>query len=670
MLQQRSPADLTGRPTRVPGMVAVAAWAAAVVFLIAGSASGQSPTAPKPTPAATPAATPASAPSTAGTARLPQDEPIPPKLTMPKTPNEIRDAHIRVVLDAAIKYLKSIEKRNGVIGTDGHVFNHTYPVGPTALGLLAMIEAGVPMNDPHVRAAYKYVFETRTDHSYEVALQAMVLARQPSDRVGRSERRAMELLLKRFVDWQATDGMWTYWLLDPREVPAGERGGWGRLVGSTWRKEFASGDRSNTQFAVLALWEMSKRGVEVPKRTLRLAADQFLQTQNATSGWSYVKDAKKYNHPEQTPTMNATGLASLYILRDLLGETGEGLFTGASSPNCGKPGAMDEAIEQAYQRVVRDLGINSGLSFLFGGDPFPRSGYYHYAIERVGVACGLKQLGDHDWYREGAWYFLRNQQADGSWTAGYTPGIETSLAILILAKGRAPFLMNKLAWRGDWNCHTRDLSNLTRYAENTFEMPFRWQIVDIRGDISDWLDAPVLYLTGHQRPAFSDEEKKKLREFTEKGGLILAEACCGSKEFDAGLRELAAALFPEVPLAGLTSEHPVYSSHFKLKPLTNQPLLGVDLPVDKLAEAGRKLAGKETSRTVLVYSPTAIGCIWNQDLRTNHERQFQIGINVFRYATGNVAMRRPLDGSSKPIAAPTGPPPEPSRTGWVEPALK
>jgi hypothetical protein len=632
--------------------------AAAALLLATGSAAAQQTTPPATAPGA-------------GVGKLPPDAPIPPKLTMPKTPNEMRDAHIRMSIEAGVKYLKSIEKRNGVIGTDGRVFNHTYPVGPTALAVLAMIEAGVPATDPNLQAALKYVLETKTDHTYELALLAMVLARQPVDVANRSDRRAMELLLKRFVDWQATDGMWTYWLLDPRDVPQGERGGWGHLIGPTWRKEFLSGDRSNTQFAILALWEMSKRGVEIPKRTLRLAADQFLKTQTVSSGWSYVKNAKEYGHPEQSATMNATGLASLYILRDLLAETGEGVFDGAASPKCGQPGPMDDAIERAYQRVVRDLGINIGLLFLTGGEPFPRSGYYHYSIERVGVACGMKQLGDHDWYREGAWYFLRNQQPDGSWTSGYSPGIETAFALLFLAKGRAPFIMNKLCWRGDWNGHTRDLLNLTRYAQNTFEMLFRWQIVDIRGSVDDWLDAPVLYLTGHQKPAFTEEERKKLREFTGKGGVIFAEACCGSKDFDAGLRELAAQLFPEAALTELTSEHPIYSSHFQLKPVAGKPLLGIDVPLDKLTEAGRKLAAKEaTSRTVLVYSPTAVGCAWNQDLRTGHERSFQIGINLFRYAMGNAPLKRPLDGVSKTIAAPVGPPPAQPRTGGQEPTLK
>jgi hypothetical protein len=65
-----------------------------------------------------------------------------------------------------------------------------------------------------------------------------------------------------------------------------------------------------------------------------------------------------------------------------------------------------------------------------------------------------------------------------------------------------------------------------------------------------------------------------------------------------------------------------------------------------------------------------LDCVWNQDLKTNHERAFQVGINVFRYAMGSAPLRRPLDGTSKPIPATASPPTEPTRTGGDVPALK
>ena len=166
-----------------------------------------------------------------GVPALPPDLPTPERLTAPETPGDIRDGHARRSIAAGVRYLQRIQQRDGRIGTKGKVLNFKYPVGQTALALLAMLEAGVPPEDPHVRAAFHYAFETPTDHTYEVALQAMVLAKLPKDKLRRGQRRAMEKLLSRLVDAQAADGMWTYWLLDPRRVPGGERGPWGRIVG-------------------------------------------------------------------------------------------------------------------------------------------------------------------------------------------------------------------------------------------------------------------------------------------------------------------------------------------------------------------------------------------------------------------------------------------------------
>ncbi|NLX58375.1 MAG: DUF4159 domain-containing protein [Phycisphaerae bacterium] len=609
-----------------------------------------------------------------------------PALKMPKTPMEITDAHVQASLEQAARFLRSKQASDARIGATGKVLNFAYPVGQTGLALLAMLEAGVTLDDPALRAAFTYVMETPTDHTYEVAIQAMVLAKLPKDSLGRSERRAMEALLRRFVEWQAQDGMWTYWLLDPRRVPPAEHSGWGRVVGSTWRDAFKSGDRSNTQFAVLALWEMSKRGVEIPRVTLDRSARMFMDTQNVWGGWSYIKDAEKYDHPPMSPTMNATGLASLYILRDLLGETGEAVFDGRKSEDCGKLGPIGEAIERAHQRVCLDVDELGGMFVPYGGKPFPRSGYYHYSIERVGAASGLKQLGGHDWYRNGAWSYLRTQNKDGSWTMaddegrlrsteGYNAIVETSFGMLFLAKGRAPFVINKLRWRGDWNNHARDLPNFTRYAESVFEQRFRWQIADISGEVDQWLDAPILYISGHQPPTnFTELEKRKLRRFVERGGVILADNCCHVEAFNDGFRALMKEVFPEASLRELEADHPVYSSHFKLVPDKRRPVFGLDIAVQppdpseidpepwyRMApsvapspqDSRQEPSGDPSepvakpTRTVVYFCPWNIGCVWNQNLTTNHEWVFQFGVNLFRTATGNRRLHRSLDSTTQ-----------------------
>src|SRR4029453_8619597 len=70
-----------------------------------------------------------------------------------------------------------------------------------------------------------------------------------------------------------------------------------------------------------------------------------------------------------------------------------------------------------------------------------------YAVERVGMASGLKYLGETDWYQKGADYLLKRQGDDGSWKGDgnyYGALAATCFGILFLARGRAPVMMTKL----------------------------------------------------------------------------------------------------------------------------------------------------------------------------------------------------------------------------------
>src|SRR5439155_5216713 len=84
---------------------------------------------------------------------------------------------------------------------------------------------------------------------------------------------------------------------------------------------------------------------------------------------------------------------------------------------------------------------------------------------------------------------------------------------------------------------------------------------DIRNLVGDLLQSPILYLNGHERPWISGVNERLLKQYVEQGGFILAEACCGRKEFDAGFRELMDKLFHDNPLRKLPPEHPIWQAH-------------------------------------------------------------------------------------------------------------
>ena len=96
--------------------------------------------------------------------------------------------------------------------------------------------------------------------------------------------------------------------------------------------------------------------------------------------------------------------------------------------------------------------------------------------------------------------------------------------------------MNKLAYDGYWANRPRDTANLAKYAGKRLEREFNWQVVNLSADWTDWLDSPVLYISGHVPPKFSDEDLDKLRAYVQSGGMIFTHADGGREEFDKFIR--------------------------------------------------------------------------------------------------------------------------------------
>ena len=150
---------------------------------------------------------------------------------------------------------------------------------------------------------------------------------------------------------------------------------------------------------------------------------------------------------------------------------------------------------------------------------------------------------------------------------------DTAFALLFLAKGDKPVLINKLQWGSgsEWNNDRNDIEHLVQFVnkakagEQKFsDQPVAWQTVNLRASLVDLLDAPILYLNGHVFPTFTDAERKKLHNFVDQGGTIFLEACCSKKEFIDGFHAFAAATWPEYAIDRLDPSHPIFSSFYKI----------------------------------------------------------------------------------------------------------
>ena len=75
---------------------------------------------------------------------------------------------------------------------------------------------------------------------------------------------------------------------------------------------------------------------------------------------------------------------------------------------------------------------------------------------------------------------------------------------------------------GHWNQRPRDAANLMNWMSHQFERQINFQVVGIDTDAEEWLDAPVLLITGSKDPKFTNDDVEKLRQFVRMGGLIFS----------------------------------------------------------------------------------------------------------------------------------------------------
>ena len=483
--------------------------------------------------------------------------------------------------------------------------------GTTELSLLALLTAGIQPDEPHVARGIEWSRRQNPGPAfgtYAVSLQTMALV--AADPV------AHQNLIARNASW-----------LESTQIRDNSLGRNKQLLYGRWayhENNGTHGDNSNSQYALLGLNAASEAGVPIAPAIWESARNYWLFCQRADGGWAYKSSGRN----DSTASMTCAGVSSLVISGERLVRDHETLVGGVIR-NCGRH-ESDVPLEAGINWLGRNfrLDVNKG-----GSNEWTL--YYLYGLERAGRLTGVRYFGDHDWYREGAERFVQIQDpTNGAWNGGGGgPGVSTPFALLFLAKGRAPVLINKLRNDGDWDNDRDDVRHLTEYVGRDWKHLLTWQVVDPSvSTVEEMLQAPMAFFNGHKPPRFNQVAVKRLREYVDQGGFIFADACCNRAEFDNGFRTLMKLVFPEPQYAlhKLPKEHPVYRTRHLLNAELS-PLEGIEYGC----------------RTVVIYSPTDLSCCWNQ-MENSPENPAvilasRVGQNIVEYATGHVLPADKLD---------------------------
>ncbi|MFN0195803.1 MAG: hypothetical protein ACKVT0_03610 [Planctomycetaceae bacterium] len=349
-----------------------------------------------------------------------------------QTEEEINAARLK-----GLDYIKSKQKKEGNWVYEGH------DVGITALCTMALLENGVPINDPLIERGQAFVRKNIEEltSTYDLSLAILLLSR-----IGdRQDRAHIRTLAARLIAGQTKTGGWSYScpkvsavvLSNPADLPEPADG---------------TGDNSNTQFAVLGLWTASRSRIDIDI-PLNHVARRFVQYQLADGGWNYsLADDQGAGN-----SMTFAGLFSLTVARanKLRKIKREATDNNAAAKDDAKSddaqaAAPDkpESTDKPETPEVRDLGAESTTLL---SDPIFAKGlekagefargigpgsarYFLWSVERIGVLLGLEQIGGEDWFKKGAAALLATQQPDGSWPDGKGNLADTAFAVLFLRK--------------------------------------------------------------------------------------------------------------------------------------------------------------------------------------------------------------------------------------------
>jgi hypothetical protein len=522
--------------------------------------------------------------------------------------NEPLVDQVRKAIDQGITYLKNKQHDDG--SWDEYVHTTGHAGGTTALAVLALLNAGVPRDDPVIKNGLNHLRKYKDSSTYVRSLQTMAYVE-----AGYAEDLAR---IKYNVDR----------LLDNAIYKDGNLVGWTYHGGKG-----ISADNSNTQYALLALWVAKQSGMDIDVKFWEKVRDFYARTQREDGGWSYANDGDGGAFGKGSSlTMTAAAVC--------------GLLMAQMEVNASRQDQDPVATCGVYED---DMPLKKGLFFIakqFRPDLPTRTYYNLYGLERLGRLSGMRFFGQYDWYREGCAYLVKHQNKDGYWDGAGTydqmKAVSTSFALLFLSKGRTPVLISKVAHGNlprqtndqDWTRRRNDLRHLVDFASKQVfkKLPLAWQNFDMMrttlstdGQIneltSELLQSSIVYLTGHGNPndRLKESEKAVLKKYVESGGFILAVACCGSQVFDRGFHDLCQELWGK-DLEPLELDHGVWNMRFEVPP------------------GSFKLKGLQLGcKTVVIYAPENVCGFWElnrKDDKGEGEKAFHLGANIIAYATG------------------------------------
>jgi hypothetical protein len=202
---------------------------------------------------------------------------------------------------------------------------------------------------------------------------------------------------------------------------------------------------------------------------------------------------------------------------------------------------------------------------------------------------------------------------------------------------RDQLVLGQIVHNGDWDPTPHGVPNLLKTIDQNTTMHVQFKRAAVDPEKSDLFQFPVLLLVGQRDFQFSDAVRKRLRQYCDHGGTLIADCAIGSSEFDAAFRREIRQIYKDKELKVLPPEHPIYNfvydeRRIALAPLAQQLMPGVNTP---------RLEAIEVDGTLpVIYSPLSLSAGWEQlprayDKGYADDDALKLGVNVFMYVVSH-----------------------------------
>lgn len=293
-----------------------------------------------------------------------------------------------------------------------------------------------------------------------------------------------------------------------------------------------------------------------------------------------------------------------------------------------------------YRPYALKAGAVDGQPSCIGIDVGCRTAVFFF---RWDVSCGWDELPDSDTHHC-LGYDVKTAKQLGANLMAYITAERS--AALPLSKAldfvdaektkSGKFVIAQATYHGLWKTREAGLSMLLNSFHEQTKTPVRFAREEVALDSPRLFEVPFVYMTGHQDFELTPAERTNLRQYLMRGGLLVAESCCGREAFDRSFRQEISKVLNGQKLDRIQAAHPLFLFPNQVESVQPRPALA-----HKLGSKGKvqpELYGISLGGNLaVIYSPYGLACGWELAqcpycCGIDSRDALALGVNILSYA--------------------------------------